>query len=267
MIPLLRRKGIFVLIYFLFVSCGKVINDVETNFSPVTVDMESMRWGMEDFPLNIKVSENLNARSQALIGSSLDEWESAGNIDVFQVVETTPVLNFSKLSDYYYKDRLVHGIYLADNKVDELSTPTLAVTQIIFYTNRESADNPYYHIVHTDIVINGYDYSFSTNPFDNSSYYLLTLVLHEVGHVLGLGHQNQGIMYPSMSTQDKQESLNPFDINLISEKYDSIKPALKSAETIKSYVPAPGELKRVLLFLPAAPFLANKRLNIQRRVH
>jgi hypothetical protein len=31
--------------------------------------MESMRWGMEDFPLDIKVSENLDNRSQALIGS------------------------------------------------------------------------------------------------------------------------------------------------------------------------------------------------------
>ena len=267
MISLLRRKLIFGIVFFQLASCGKAINETESNFSPLTVDMESMRWGMEDFPLNIKVSENLNVRSQALIGSSLDEWERAVNIDFFQALETTPVLNFSKLSDYYYKDKLVHGIYLADTKVEELSTPTLAVTQIIFYTNRETPSKPYYHIVHTDIVINGYDYTFSTNPFDNSSYYLLTLVLHEVGHVLGLGHQNQGIMYPSMSTQDKQESLNPFDVNLISEKYESLKPALKSAETIKAYTPEPGELKRVLLFLPAAPFLANKRLNIQRRAH
>ena len=234
---------------------------METISSPVSVDMDSMRWGLEDFPINLKVSENLDQRSQALIGASLDEWERAGNIDFFHPLETTPILNFSKLSDYYERDRFVQGIYLAKNKVDELSAPSLAVTQIIFYTNRESPANPYYHIVHTDIVINGYDYTFSTSPFDNTSYYLLTLILHEVGHVLGLGHQGQGIMYPSLSTSDKQETLTSFDLNLINEKYQSP----LAGNMVKPYSPVPEEIQRVLLFLPAAPFLANKRLNIRPR--
>ena len=262
---LFKRNLLFCFLLFHFVSCGKAINDIETISAPVSVDMESMRWGMEDFPLDIKVSENLDNRSQALVGSALDEWERAVNIDFFGPLETTPGLNFSKLSDYYYKDKSVRGIYLAKNKIDELSAQSLAVTQIIFYTNRQSPANPYYHIVHVDIVINGYDYTFSTGPFDNTTYYLLTLILHEVGHVLGLGHQNQGIMYPTLSTLDKQETLTPFDVNLISEKYESLKPILKSAETIKTLSPAPEEIQRVLLFLPATPFLANQHLHIRPR--
>lgn len=255
----------FIFLLLLSWSCGKVINEAGPSYSPLSVDMETMRWGIEDLPISLKVSDNLDSRSKILIGASLDEWERAGDINFFSAIQTTPNLNFSALSDYYHKDRFVNGIYLANHKIDELSDSTLAVTQIFFYTNRESPSNPYYHIIHTDIIINGYHYTFSTNPFDESKHYLLTLILHEVGHVLGVGHQNQGIMYPSMSTYDKQETLTSFDLNLVSEKYASAQGPALNGNKINTYSPAPEEIKRILIFLPAARVLSNKRFDIRKR--
>ena len=211
--------------------------------------MDSMRWPEANFPLSLKVSANLDPQSRNLILDAMDGWERAANLDFFAPLQTTPNLNFPDLIDYYRKDKAVQGIYLATNKITELDDTILAVAQLIFFTNRDNPTQPFYQIVHTDIVLNGYYFKFSTDRLDETTYYLMTLVMHEVGHVLGLGHTNQGIMYPSLSTTDKQDTLTAFDVDLINAKYNTI-PTSANENALNMNSSVPSDYQRVLLYLP-----------------
>ena len=227
--------------------------------SPTNIDMDKMRWNLSEFPIQLKVSANLDVASQNIVSDVMDLWEAAANINFFNATQETPVLNFTKLSDYYYRDKSVNGVYLATNEVDELTAESLAVTQIFFTRGTDSSSNTYYHIKHVDIVLNGFHYNFSNDAQDNTTYYLLTLVLHEMGHVLGLGHKSSGIMYPYMATDDKQDSLSNYDTDLINSKYN---PAISLVAEIESLNRGESfELiaeERILLHLPASRVFSNK---------
>ncbi len=243
-------KRTYYFIFLLFLGCGKKLNDSERIISPITLDMNTLRWESSQFPINLKVSDNLDSDSQTLINDALNEWERVGKKDFFQPLETTHSHSFSNLIDYYEQDRFVQGIYLAKNKIQDMNDASLAVAQIIYYADTTSSSTPFYHIVHTDIIINGYDYTFSTDRWDDTTYYIMTLVLHEVGHVLGLAHQSKGIMYPSMSTMDKLETLSSFEADLLQEKYAAPKIPLE-AVLIPSKDPSPSQkYERALLYLP-----------------
>ena len=93
----------------------------------------------------------------------------------FKNLEQTPNLNFAKLSDYYYKDKTVNGIYLSTLPLSKLGSGDLAITQIFFRRSIDSSFETYYEILHTDIVVNGSEYDFSTDELDDTSYYLATI--------------------------------------------------------------------------------------------
>jgi hypothetical protein len=261
-------KSTFLLILLLCLSCAKKSDDSVT--SPTNIDMDKMRWNLSEFPIQLKVSANLDPTSQNIVSDVMDVWEAAANINFFNATETTPVLNFTRLSDYYYSDKYVNGVYLATNEVDELGADSLAVTQIFFTRSTDSSLNTYYHIIHTDIVLNGFHYDFSTDIHDNANYYLLTLVLHEMGHVLGLGHKSTGIMYPYMSTDDKQDSLSSYDIDLINSKYNPANSFMAGLQPENSSEVLGGEVEeRILLHLPASRVFSNRLLanSFQKKSH
>ncbi len=206
----------------------------------------------------MKVSDNFDNPSQLLISSALEVWENGASIDFFQDLQVTPNLNFTKLSDYYYNDKTVNGIYLSTVPISELGSGYLAVTQIYFRRSIDSSYETYYEIIHTDIVINGSEYSFSTDELDDTTYYLGRLVLHEAGHVLGLGHQTQGIMYPYMSTDDKQVTLESFDLGLINDKYNPVASAARVQVSQLNSMDKADDLERILVYLPVSQYLALK---------
>jgi hypothetical protein len=239
----------------LCISCGKNADDVPIN--AVDVDMEKMRWKISDFPIQLKMSNNLDLQYQSQVNSVLDEWERSANIDFFDPAETTANLNFSKMSDYYYKDKHVNGIYLARNKVAELVPGVLAVTQIYFETLRDSNSKLYYHILETDIVLNGYDYTFSTDSLDHSTFYFYYVILHEVGHVLGLGHNKTGVMNPFASTDDKTETLTNTETDLLNIKYNITNALTNEAKPLLNNMAMSSDIIRIVIPLTEATFLAN----------
>ena len=252
-------KPTLLFLLLLCLSCAKKSDDSVT--SATNIDMDKMRWNLSEFPIQLKVSANLDLDSQNIVSDVMDVWEAAANINFFNATEITPASNFTKLSDYYYRDKGVNGVYLATNEVDELSEESLAVTQIFFTRSTDSALNTYYHIIHTDIVLNGFHYNFSNDSQDNTTYYLLTLVLHEMGHVLGLGHKSSGIMYPYMSTDDKQDSLTSYDTGLINSKYNPISSLVADIQTFRrSDLMTIAAEERILLHLPASRVFSNKLL-------
>lgn len=249
-------KKILFLFILIISSCGKKDGDV-----PITtddIDMSKMRWNPSSFPLQMKVSDNFDNQSQLLLTSALEVWENGASINFFENLQVTPNLNFTKLSDYYDNDKSVNGIYLSTIPLSELGSGYLAVTQIYFRRSTDSSFETYYEIIHADIVVNGSEFSFSTDELDDTTYYLETLILHEAGHVLGIGHQTQGIMLPYMSTDDKNITLGTFDLDLINDKYNPVTNAATSQVSQLNSMANTQDVERVLLYLPVSQYLALK---------
>lgn len=233
-------------ILLLLSSCAKKISESDG----LIVDIASLRWHENDFPIPLKISDSFDNQSKSLILDAMNEWDNAANINFFAPIQTTPNLNFTSIIDYYDKDKSVQGIYLGTIKMDEIGFNTLAATQVFYIRNRDNPYHPYNQIIHVDIILNGYYYEFSNDRIDETTYYLMRLVLHELGHVLGIGHTNVGIMYPYLSTDDKQETLTTSDIELVNSKYNGI-PKTANQNTMVESISTP-ELQRIVLYLPAS---------------
>lgn len=182
--------------------------------------MSTLRWDTSALPLDIKIGDAFTPDAQSLITQMMTVWETETRIDFFQEPTITPNKYFANLEDYYYKDSSVMGIYLADQPVKGMGPDYLAVAQVFFEPAIDEFGRRFLKITHADVVVNGYDYPMSTDPNCSRTYYLGTLLLHELGHVLGEDHVGDGVMTDhGMSTEDNLVDLNDTEVNTLLIKY------------------------------------------------
>jgi hypothetical protein len=213
-----------------------------------SMNTDKLKWCNSFFPLEIKVSDDLGPRSEAVVHQAIAEWESVAGWDIFQDPGKTSPKNFTRLTDYFHKDRSTNGVYLSRVPLAELGKDFLAVTQIYFEEGRHP-DGRYDQIHHIDIIMNGYYYKFSTDPHDESSYYLMPLLLHEIGYGLGLGHHHEGIMVPGMSTHNKFSTLGQVEAQALAQKYQTTSDLTPRRKALRRENDPPKKLKRVLYYL------------------
>ncbi|MEE9417624.1 MAG: matrixin family metalloprotease, partial [Acidimicrobiales bacterium] len=72
-----------------------------------------------------------------------------------------------------------------------------------------------------DIRLNS-AYSWSSSSSNSGSYDLGSVMLHEVGHVLGLSHvaDERAVMYPRLAAGEAQRSLSPGDLDRLYDLYE-----------------------------------------------
>lgn len=215
----MKRLTILLLIAFTFFSCGPEEEEAELIGQFDQVDMGKVRWDPNRFPLKMSYSDNHQEGTGLLINEVMDNWEQGNNIDFFDSPNVTSTKNFSKLEDYFNKDRDVLGIYLVNVPINDLLSDYLAVAQIFIQRSTDDIGNPYYQIIHGDIIINGAGYTFSNDPDDFTTYYYKSLITHELGHILGVPHFESGIMASSMSTKDFNTELTQQEYDYLYEKY------------------------------------------------
>lgn len=94
------------------------------------------------------------------------------------------------------------------------------VTTIAETTTTYDISNTNYYVVDADICINSY-YVFSTAS-SHSLTDFPTTILHEFGHVMGLGHSQyaSAVMYATISKGDIKRTLTSDDINGVRYKYN-----------------------------------------------
>lgn len=142
------------------------------------------------------------------------------------------------------------AIYMATTPMAELSG-YLAVTQIFYSPSTDENGKFYLKMDHVDVIVNEAEYNFSTDPSDTAKYYFGTLILHELGHSLGIGHIQNGIMTNTgMTTEENRVTLNDSEIATIISKYSGVVQgnALMAERMVLEYEVDTSK-KRLLLYM------------------
>jgi len=103
------------------------------------------------------------------------------------------------------------GVYKSYEWFEELPEGILAVTQYFGLRRNRGSASEYLELIHADIIFNYRDYFFTMDEGESFHYDLPSVLLHELGHLLGLPHQNEteslSIMKPFLNSSDIQRNL------------------------------------------------------------
>lgn len=219
-------------------------------------------WPSISTPRTLLISSTdsfgFNTREVAQIKAMGDVWESALNNTNFFDYGTTSektrtIASASELADYTF------GVYKAQVWPYPQYPDALAVTQIFGYRYNTGTANEYVRMEEADIVMN-YD-NFGFEPGVYAHYDFETVILHELGHFLGLGHRKtanraDSVMYPSIHHWEDKREPQSIDIGDLASKYSinlgggSGLPAMTG--NLPVYQPnGPGEPVRIILELKA----------------
>lgn len=209
-----------------------------------------IRWADNKLPLTINISADFTFNPGDLDGAGRNPieqmekaWDDAVTSKVFFnfPAPATASLGAADLSSY--NDAII-GVYKADDWFTNVSSSALAITQF-FAIKKTSASGEYYEMTHADIIVNERDFDFSYNAASNTDYDMSSVILHELGHLLGLGHQFDfsvpAVMQPYMSIWESHRTLFANDSLRIKQNYGvaalSASPFILAASTKKSSIP------------------------------
>ncbi len=201
-------------IIFFLVSCGGVGQEGGTaTFSSTAGNY----WSTSVFPVDLKVGNTFASDEVTAIDDMAVEWSDAveNKMTFFQSVTSTTNKEYTNTNNYNDGEQ---GVYQLNTWPSDFPTTALAVTQLFAIPN----SNGGYRITHADILINEEFYNFTTNPSDFGNYDFHTVVLHELGHFLGLGHESfsvDSVMQPSVSKLDANRVTTDADRGNIAALY------------------------------------------------
>jgi hypothetical protein len=234
-------------------------------------------WKNKTFPKTLNISDDFSASERSNITAMASAWDgavdNAKNFFTFgqDVADKSNIVS----ADELYDNEL--GIYKTTIWPDDIPSSALAVTQIFGRRYNVGSPEEYVAIEHADILINydrnkGYNFD-SVDDADYSGYDLRTVVLHEMGHFLGLGHiptftrresaysnmtlaqyKASSVMYPSISSIEEKRVPTTRDENELYYKYVSTGAAGGSAMSAgtRRYEPRDTGLEsRIILELHA----------------
>jgi predicted Zn-dependent protease len=201
-------KLLILLLTFTFLACEQQEEEQVVGLTP------NARWDKSRLPLKLSLSSNFDDDEINAINDMADNWNQTYEKDFFQVnaIHTAKTsVNPDNLNDS------TMGIYKLAVWPDEFPRSALAVTQLF-----GEEKNGKVVIGHADILINYEHYNFTTDY--SFGYDLATVVLHEMGHYLGLkhfkGHRDDSVMYPSITRFTDKRSPTVSDEETISSLYD-----------------------------------------------
>jgi hypothetical protein len=157
------------------------------------------------------VEQMMKAWNNALVGKKF-----------FTVPVTSTTSNKEYVSLSSYNDGEL-GIYKHNGWFTNVSSSALAITQFFGVRRNAETSSEFIEMTHADIIFNYRDFDFKTDPADTSMYDFHTVLLHELGHFIGLGHNtstSSSVMYPFLTASDIHRSLFAADISSLDANYD-----------------------------------------------
>lgn len=259
-------RSLFSLLFLIFALIGCNAKKAETSSGSISVDAPFI-WEGPGFPKDIYVSTAYSTvDEQTKISDMLNAWEIAlNNYNFFTLAgteteKTTTITSTSQLRDSKF------AIYKADN--GDWPYPefpdALAITQIFAIRYNRGASNEYVAIQEADIIMNYDNFAFDDPlTFD---YDFRTVLLHELGHFLGLQHKPRTfprantVMYPSIFSYESKQAPLTVDSQDLASKYSIVLPLSAGggsaiASSSRSYTRNtgdPGETTKIVLELKAS---------------
>lgn len=194
--------------------------------TPVRWSTSALSGGLDirlgDAIANDFVAADLDGSGHNPIDQMLKQWNQASSLTFFRVpAAITSNSDYTNLNSF--KSDGVLGIYRSDSWFSNVSGQALAVTQYFGYRRNVGASNEYVELYHADIIINYRDYNFSTDANSNADYDLHSVVLHELGHFIGLNHVNSfstsSVMQPYLSIFDSVRNISNYDKSSVQSLY------------------------------------------------
>ena len=194
--------------------------------SPNSTSSASLRWNSARFPLKVYVANNFDvsekdSNSRNLMQQVQHNWNEADSARTYFDVSTEYTVankEYTELEDFLDSEI---GIYRASSWFSFIGSGVLAITSYLA-EDRGS----YREMLHADIIINDEIFTFTNDTTDNTSAYdLPSVMIHELGHLIGLKHTTSSstpsVMQPSLGRHDVQRSLQAYDSVAIRELYNA----------------------------------------------
>lgn len=189
------------------------------------------KWNNLTGPLNLKISSDFDGDfvPADMVGGlnpieqMAKAWNDAvsPNMALFTVpFNNTVTTGYNSLNSFRSADTDL-GIYKSQTWFSNVSSNALAITQFYGVVKTDSTLGTYIDLTHADIILNYRDFAsqFTMDGTALLKYDVPTIILHELGHFLGLCHESysSSVMAPYYYTT--QRSLKTFDVNKIRALY------------------------------------------------
>lgn len=255
------RTTLFIFALFFLASC----NQSETgSVSRGNINAEAPYLWTSSFPKQLQISAAFNTRPADI--TSIQEvgnaWSTAvENKKTFFSYSTGATEKTTGLSSTSALNDGIFGVYKATTWPYPDYPDALAVTQIFAYRYNVGSSSEYVDIQEADIIMNYQNFHFD-DPAVTYDYDLRTVMLHEMGHFLGLSHKSkfsdrtQSVMYPSIYNYEIKQTPKLVDVGDIASKYKvtlsgSGSSAMKG-ESINYEPKGPGVAVKIILELKAS---------------
>lgn len=195
-------------------------------------------WKNKTFPKTVSISSDFNVNEVSAITNMSDAWKASVNKEFFSYGA-----RISNAHNIEEPDGIM-GIYKTTNWPGDVDDTALAITQLFGRRYNVGDADEYVAIEHADILVNykpgpyAFDFDYEDNDIDEG-FDLRTIILHEMGHFLGLQHiptyydrpeseddltrdeyKATSVMYPSISSIEEKRVPQQKDKNELINKYN-----------------------------------------------